>query len=127
VQVVVPLLRRAGRPARRRPRASGTPLPDFAGVDRRTAAARSGLCPCRLDVCAPFWTMAGRAQNASPLPASWAWRQRRRLPGRRGSATSSVGGALTAGGCARRPSRPSARIAGLSVPELRMPGRLAVA
>ena len=63
VQVVVPLLRRAGRPARRRPRASGTPLPDFARVDRRTAAARSGLCPCRLDVCAPFWTMAAGAER----------------------------------------------------------------
>src|SRR5262249_61312439 len=68
VQVVVPLLRRAGRPARRRPRASGTPLPDFARVDRRTAAARSGLCPCRLDVCAPFWTMAAGGGGPPPAP-----------------------------------------------------------
>src|SRR6266446_7703913 len=37
------------RPARRTPRASGTPSPDFAGVDRGTAAALSGLRWCRLD------------------------------------------------------------------------------
>ena len=56
-------------PARRTPRASAMPLPDVAGVDRRTAAAPCGLRPCGLDACAPFGTVAA-GQNASPLPAS---------------------------------------------------------